>query len=250
MERSLVNIAVLAGLLGVAAVGGCTANNGDQPILVLKNVHADTNCTTTGLTSEPSVPHGTLDTLFPSDYLFIAQMESRIVAPMGMEDQRTIITQYAKVDVAFPNSTLFSASDLSNFEATGLTHFKSNFSTPLLPNDGIADGAFTLIPQQLVAQVAAKSGITGFQDPTEFRLEAEATFTIVGDLQGSTVESQPFVYGVTLGNHTSISSEMPPCPISSSGTTVPTGYACNPAQDGIVECCTSGDTLTCPATTM
>jgi hypothetical protein len=238
-------------LVGCAAIAGCAADSNDSSILVLKNVHADTTCTTTGLSTETSIPHGSIDILIPSDYLFIAQMESRIVAATGQVDQRTIITKFAKVDVAFPNSTLFTAAELADMQTSGLTHFRSNFSTPILPNDGTSDGGFVLIPSGLVQKVLAKSGITGFTDTHQFRLEAEATFTIEGDMSGTTVGSQPFTYGVTLGNHTSIEILPDACPVPATGTTLATGYACNPLQDGVVDCCINSQdgSLSCPATT-
>jgi hypothetical protein len=234
----------------LAGLAGCAADSADGSILVLKNVHADTTCATTGLPTEPSVPHGSLDILIPTNYLFIAQMESRIVAATDQIDQRTIITKFAKVDVTFPNSTLFSAAELTDLQTQGLTHFRSNFSSPILPNDGTSDGAFVLIPQGLVEKVLTKSGITGPTDNTEFRLEAEATFTIEGDMSGNTVGSQPFTYGVTLGNRVTVSILPTLCPVPATGTTVRTGYACNALQDGVVDCCLDkAGGLNCPAIT-
>jgi hypothetical protein len=250
MVRGL-NFAFLAAVLvGGTAVAGCAADSNDSSILVLKNVHADTTCTTTGLQTETSIPHGSLDILLPTDYLFIAQMESRIVSAVAQVDQRTIISKFAKVDIAFPNSTLFSAAELADMQTAGLTHFRSNFSTPILPNDGIADGGFVMIPAGLAQKVLAKSGLTGFTDTHSFRLEAEATFTVEGDMSGTTVNSQPFTYGVTLGNFTSISILPQVCPVAATGTTLRTGYACNPLQDGVVDCCLNSDgSIACPATT-
>ena len=238
-------------VVGCAALAGCAADNNDASILVLKNVHADTTCTTTGLQTETSIPHGSLELLIPSDYLFIAQMESRIVAAAAQVDTRTIITKFAKVDVSFPNSTLFSATELADMQTAGLTHFRSNFSTPILPNDGISDGGFVLIPSALVQKVLAKSGITSVADTQQFRLEAEATFTVEGDMSGTTVGSQPFTYGVTIGNRTAIDILPQACPVAAAGTTLATGYACNPLQDGVVDCCVNSQdgTLSCPATT-
>jgi len=161
----------------------------------------------------------------------------------------------SKVDVAFPDSTLFTAAELAAMQSAGLTHFRSNFATPILPNDGTSDGGFVLIPSMLVQKVLDKSGITGIDDDHEFRLEAEATFTIEGDMSGATVNSQPFTYGVTLGNRTSIAPNPAACPVSIKGTTLRTGYACNSLQDGVVDCCVDRDaagnvtSMSCPALT-
>ena len=242
MERGLARIAVVAVLASTVVVTGCAADSGDGGILVLKNVRADTNCTATSLESEVGMSHGSLDTLIASDYLFIAQMRSRITALTGQEDQRTIITSGAKIDITFPNSTLFSATELTQLHDQGLTHFKSLFSVAIAPNEGLTDGPFTLIPEALVTKIADKLGATSS------RLETLATFTIEGDMSGQSVVSQPFSYAITIGRVNA--AILGTCPVAT-GTTVSAGYACNPMQDGHVDCCTqstpSGTNLICPA---
>jgi hypothetical protein len=228
--------------LASAAPTGCDADGADGGILVLKNVHADTDCIATSLDTETASSHGTLDIQGITSYLFIAQMRSRITALDGQEDQRTIITTGAKVDVTFPNSTLFSETEIADLRAQGLTHFKSLFSVPIAPNDGLSDGPFTLIPEGLVEKVAAK-----IAPGSTTRLETLSTFTIEGDMSGTTVTSQPFSYAVTLGRGITAAS-LGTCPLPT-GTSVREGYACNPFQDGIVDCCTvAGGALQCPAT--
>ena len=243
------NVAPL-GLALVALAGGCVADSGDGGILVLRNVVADAMCATTGNSAEVSLGHGRLDLLLGRGYLFIAQMKSRITALVGQEDQRTIITSGANVDVAFPGSTLFSDAELADLKSAALTHFKSPFSQVIFPNGGISDGFFELIPGELVRRVAAKAGRSN-----SVRIEAVATFTIVGDMSGETVTSQPFSYPVTLGNEVTVN-VIDKCPLEKA-TMLRTGYACNPAQDGVVDCCGTRNlqdnsivsgSLFCPAT--
>lgn len=223
------NVAPL-GVALVALVGGCVADSGDGGILVLRNVVADATCSTLGNAAEVSRSHGNLDLLLGRGYLFIAQMKSRITALAGQEDQRTIITSGANVDVTFPGSTLFSEAELADLKSSALTHFKSPFSQVIFPNGGISDGFFDLIPGELVRRIAAKSDLSKL-----VRIEAIATFTIVGDMSGETVTSQPFSYAVTIGNELTVKI-VGTCPRPS--TTMPnTGYACNAAQDGVVDCC-------------
>jgi hypothetical protein len=243
------NVAPL-GLALVALAGGCVADSGDGGILVLRNVVADAMCSTLGNSTEVSRSHGTLDLLAGSGYVFIAQMKSRITALVGQEDQRTIITSGANVDVAFPGSTLFSDTELADLKSAALTHFKSPFSQVIFPNGGISDGFFELIPGELVRRIAAK-----FDLSKRNQIEAVATFTIVGDMSGETVTSQPFSYAVTIGNELTVNI-LGTCPLAKA-TMVRTGYACNAAQDGEVDCCASrkSDTdrtvvpgsLSCPA---
>ncbi len=241
MERGLARFAVVAVLTG-AAVTGCEASDGsDGGILVLKNIHADTGCVATSLDTETASSHGSLDLANAPGYLFIAQMRSRITALDGQEDQRTIITSGAKVDITFPNSTIFSEDELASLKDQGLTHFKALFSVPIPPNEGLSDGPFTLIPSALVEKIAEKIPTT-----SNVRLETVGTFTIVGDMSGTTVNSQPFSYAVTIGRHLNVS-VLGPCSLPM-GTAVRPGYACNPYQDGVVDCCSQGSDTVCPAT--
>jgi hypothetical protein len=241
------NVAPL-GVALVALVGGCVADSGDGGIIVLRNVVADDTCSTQGNLAEITRSHGNLDLLLGSGYKFIAQMKSRITALTGQEDQRTIITSGANVDVAFPGSTLFSDAELADLKSSAITHFKSPFSQVIFPNGGISDGFFDLIPGELVRRVAAKADLS-----KSFRIEAVATFTIVGDMSGQTVTSQPFSYPVTLGNELTVN-VLGTCPLAN-GTMVRTGYACNAAQDGEVDCCATRNadgsivpgSLSCPA---
>lgn len=237
--------------LVAALAGGCLADGGDGGILVLKNVQAGAGCVTSGTDNEVSIGRGSLELLLPNDYLFIAQMRSRVTALDGQEDQRTIITTGAKVDITFPGSTLFSDAELADLKAQGLTRFKSVFSVPIAPNGGLADGGFTLIPKELVEKIAVKAGAG-----RDFRLQVDAKFTVEGDMSGETVVSQPFVYGVTVGNFLTVSIPIEEgtgreasCPLPSSFGTPRTGYVCNAAQDGVIDCCRGvTGALICPAT--
>jgi hypothetical protein len=226
----------------VAAVvlGGCAAG-GDEAILVLSDVLADTSCATTASGTQTVLSHGTLDVVLESSgYLFFADLKSRITALDGQEDQRTIIVTGANVDVTFPGSTLFSAAELADLKAKNFTHFFESFSTAIAPA-GTATAPFILIPQGLVDQITTKADLS-----KEFRLEALGTFTVLGNMSGEKVQSQEFSYGVTIGNFVTVR-DNGACANLASGFVAKTGYACNPAQDGTIDCCTSGGALVCPA---
>lgn len=229
-------------LVGSAlALTACTADTGDESIVVLKNVHAADSCTTTAATNEAGWSHGGLDVLLPSSYQFIAQLKSRVTAEDGQEDQRMIFTSGANIDITFPGSKLFSDTELAQLKADGLTHYKDTFVAPISPNGGITDVPFQLIPVELVDRIAAKADLA-----TRFRLEALATFTVVGDMVGNPVSSQQFTYAVTIGNGVTVN-VAGACATLSSSFSARTGYSCNPAQDGVIDCCTTPSGLTCPA---
>jgi hypothetical protein len=232
------------GLAITIAAGGCVANGGDEGILVLKNVAGSDMCVFSASESELGIGHGSLDVLLRRGYLFGAQLKSRITALAGQEDQRTIITRSAKIDIAFPGSTLFSDAELEDLRSRGLTHFKQLFSVPIAPNGGITDAPFILVPGELSAAILDKAGTS-----KPFSLEAIATFSIEGNMSGETVTSQPFSYPLTIGSSIGVN-DAGTCPLPKSFGTVRAGYACNAAQDGIVDCChdASNGSLTCPAT--
>jgi hypothetical protein len=249
MQRGIAGVAPGLMLVAVAALiplvsfgGGCVADGSDGGILVLKNVHADTNCMTSASETETAVSSGNLDLLVPGGYLFIAQLKSRITAVAGQEDQRTIITRGANIDIGFPDSQLFTAAELADLKANHLTHFMQPFAASLAPNGGLVDAPFELISADLAARIAAKT------DPTRsFSVQAVATFTVVGDLSGQNVSSQAFTFPVTIGNKLTVNL-VGTCPLAKGSGTPRAGYACNLGQDGIVDCCgTLGGPLTCPA---
>jgi hypothetical protein len=232
-------VSVCLGMFALA--GGCTADSGDESILVYKNVHAGDNCTTSAAINETGWSHGGLDLLLPSAYIFVAQLKSRVTAELGQEDQRTIFTSGANIDITFPGSTLFSAAELAELRTAGLTHYRDPFVAPIAPNGGISDVPFQLVPEELVERIIAKADLN-----QRFRLETLATFTVVGDMAGGSVASQPFAYAITIGNGVSIN-VTGSCSTLATGFSARTGYSCNPAQDGVIDCCTAAGGLVCPA---
>ena len=234
MQRVLVSLSVVA---AVAGVGGC-ADSGDEAILVMSNVIAGDNCTTT-TGAQTVLSHGSLDVLLPSSYLFFANLKSRITALVGQEDQRTIIVTGANVDIAFPNSTLFSATELAQLSTDRLTRFRVPFSTIITPG-GTSTAPFEMIPEPLIERIIAKVDLS-----KRFRLETLTTFTVLGNMSGENVTSQPFTYAVTIGNQLSVNITGN-CSALASGFVARTGYSCNPAQDGVIDCCLNGS-LVCPA---
>jgi hypothetical protein len=239
MHRGIA-VPILSLILG-ASLAGCLAETGDGGILVLKNIHPESQCLGTGSETEPSIGSGRLELQVASSYLFFAQMKSRITALAGQEDQRTIIATGAKVDIAFPNSTVFSAAELAQLKTDGLTRFEALFSQVIKPNGGVADAAFNLIPVGLVRAIQAKT-----TPSAEFSIDAVATFTVVGQMSGGSVNSQLFTYPITIGNG-QVVNVLGACPLPKGTTMLRNGYVCNPFQDGVVDCCSDGRSLTCPA---
>jgi hypothetical protein len=237
---------LLIALTLATAIGGCTADSGAEGILVVKNVAPPpgTVCQFTATEIEPFLSHGTLEVGVSAAYLFTAQMKSRITAMAGQEDQRTVITQEADIDISFPNSTLFSPAELTAMQQSGQTHFAELFAAPIAPNGGITDAGFTLIPTTLADAVHTKlAAIT--PPPT---VEAQATFTVVGTMSSERVTSNPFTYAVTMGIGV-VLRNLGTCPRPLGTVPLNEPNPCNIAQDGFVDCCTDmNGMLVCPAT--
>lgn len=230
------------------ALSGCMADEGtDGGMFVSKGVAPGDGCTTMVSEDEIGISHGVIDSSLPSGYVFIAQIRSRITAVEGTEDQRTILTTGARVDITFPDSTFFSDAELADLQSAGLTKYRTLFTAAVAPNRGITDAGFELVPGALIARINAKSR-------QAFRLEMIASFTIEGDMSGRSVESNTFHFPITVGRGVTVN-VLGSCPVPS-GTTLRTGSSCNPTQDGIVDCCTDAtrvsetnpDGLVCPAT--
>jgi hypothetical protein len=237
--RSSARVGLVAA--AAAALGGCAADGGDAGITVMRSVAPSSTCTFSASDAELTVGRGALDVALRTSYLVGIQMTSRITALDGQDVQRAVFVSGAKVDITFPDSTLFTTDELTELKASGLTHFKTLFSTVVKPNGGITDAAFELIPFELGDRLRSKPAFT--------QVVALGTFRIIGRLgvTGSELESDPFQFPVTLTNG-GLANSLGAC------SNLPTTFmprfsnACNPAQDGIVDCCTAPDnTLVCPA---
>ncbi len=229
MQRALVALSL------ASTLGACVAENGDEGIIILKNVSPAPNCVLMSSESELFISHGTLDSdpRYVSGYEVFPQMRSRITAVLGDESKRTIITRGANVELSFP----YNDPGLPD----GFTRYRSLFTAPISPNDGLTDGAFTLIPLDIAREIAKTAG-TG-------QIEILATFRVDGTMSGEEVTSQAFSFPITMGPG---AVNVPgPCPLAiTEAQVINNGNSCNPQQDGQVTCCTqSNGALLCPATT-
>lgn len=236
MQRALMTVLVLGTL-------GACADSGDEGMLLTRNVAPDgTSCSFTADPTEPFFSEGQWSILDPGGYLFHPQIQSRITALMGEELQRTIVVEGANIDLQVVDP------DLAGFFDDSLTHFSTPFSAPLPPL-GTADGEFQLIPHAFIDTLLANDTDLTSAQPPAFDMQIIATITVFGTMSGEQVTSQPFVYGVTLGNNIVVQ-DLGMCPLDIQSSDVAKGNACNPFQDGLITCCEQGGGLLCPATTM
>ncbi len=241
MSRSLTTMLLLT------ALGACTADSGDEGIFITKNVAApDTGCTFAASESSPFLAHGTFSIYSTSAYQLHPQMKSRVTATAAQEDARTILLRGARVELEFADPNLFSATEIADMRAQGVTRFETLFSAPLPPTGGIADGDVDLIPVSVLDRIIAKRPEVLSLTGESFRTELIAKVVVFGDMSGSEVTSQEFQYPVTVCNDC-VANVLGTCPLPA-GTTTRKGNACNPYQDGTADCCSMGNDVICPAT--
>ncbi|MGE0550557.1 MAG: hypothetical protein AB7O24_03125 [Kofleriaceae bacterium] len=229
-------------VLAAASLAAC-ADSGDEGIQIVKNVAPpDDSCSFTSEETEPLIGAGTVH-LFASQYWLHPQLTSRISADEGEESQRTVFTTGARVDIEFPDETLFSASEQEALRESGATHFESRFTVPIAPNGGRTDAAFVAIPTAFFDAVRAK--FAGSSNLNAIVITKSVVYGTLGG-GGGEVTSQPFSFPVTICTDC-IVNVVGACPLPM-GTMVNGGNACNPFQDGVVDCCvTPNQSVVCPA---
>jgi hypothetical protein len=233
----------------VAALGaGCVDDSSDGGIFISKAVAPSDSCSFSSTAAEPFLPHGVWSVHSTGGYQLFPQMTSRITADDTQVDQRTIILQGARVDIEITDDELAGELDLQALQDAGITKFQSRFTAPLSPNGGITDGAVELITPELIDAIAAVRPDlrSTAEDRPVFRTELLASIVVFGDMTGDEVTSQKFTFPVTLCNDCVVNI-LGACPLPADSAPR-TGNACNPYQDGSLDCCVEADgALTCPA---
>jgi hypothetical protein len=251
------------------ALAGC-ADTGDEGFVIRNNLAPDdTGCSFTPSIMTPFVSRGTLSTRSPKPYLLAPLIESRITAVMGQESARTVSLMGAKIDLAIGPITVedargdvtfscaaeggnqcFGEAERTMLAEAGITKFRALFAAPLAPNSGLSTAVFDLIPTAAVREIERKVGAI----PDGGRLQAQvvATAAVYGQLGGREIDGLPYAYPVTVCAASSLG---PDCVVNVVGacstkpaTFMPrTGNPCNPFQDDVLDCCTEGTELVCPA---
>jgi hypothetical protein len=128
---------------------------------------------------------------------------------------------------------------LKSLDDGTLMHFRLPWSGVIDPGGGLKSAHVSVIGAELARRIRD----TGDLRQKASYLQLGARVRIAGDRSGA-VMSDPFVFpirvcdGCLVGNVES-------CPFAAAPTNA--GNACNVAQDDVVDCCTTGNKLTCPA---
>lgn len=235
----------LATLTSVLLLVGC-ANQGDEGMIVLNNTAVTGGtCTLTGGPEQPFSSHGEIFAFGDQGYFLTPLIQSRVStrATMGSGSSapidpltRTIFLRGADVQLNVRARTVGLTTTQEN---TVIGPYSVLFSGSLPPG-GTVNVGFEVIPVPVLRQIIGS--VTPGDDVS---VEVEAQVTIKGDLNGDSIEAQPFYYPISVCADCVVN-VVGTCPYAGEPSG---GNACNPFQDGRVDCCVNGDTLICPATT-
>jgi hypothetical protein len=233
-------------LSAVLALAAC-ANSGDEGMIVLNNTAVTDTCTLTGQSTQPFLAHGQIYAKSPNGYLLTPLIQSRVVMTDSTDvSQRTILLTGANVELSVESVTIEHPDGSFSNGSVTLAGQQAQFSTLFsgsLPPAGTVNVGFDVIPVQTMRQILTSSGASATDKMTA---EVLAKVTILGTLDGDKLSASPFQYPISVCNNcVVVNTGVCPMPL---GSKPRTGNACNPFQDGTVDCCTdASNNLVCPA---
>jgi hypothetical protein len=238
---------VLTTFVPAVALIGCV-ENGDEGFIIRNNTASAvgaTACQLTGEASQPFTSHGMVNSHSPMGYILTPLVQSRVTAPAGQELARTVQLTGATVTLA---PVAVSIQHMDGSFATGTVPaltgadatFDTLFSGAVSPG-GSTNVNFVLVPPSTIFRLMA--GVGGAATD-KIHIEVQSTIVMHGTLAGDKQDAAPFSYPLTVCND---------CVVVDNGTCplivdpIRPGDACNPFQDGIVDCChDQADNLICP----
>ncbi len=238
----MLRLALLMPLALVACV-----DSGDEGMFILNNTAVSDTCSLSGSPDQPFISHGTIYFGSTVPYQLTPLVQSRLAASTTGGDDASRTIQFRGANVTLTLKAMSIEDSAGNITTTQsnkeLGKFSSLFAGALPPGGSVNVGV-DIVPPETMRSLAQMSGA----DLTTggFKAEVVAEVVILGDINGKSITSSPYVYPVTVCDDC-VANNLGTCPLPM-GTDVRTGNACNPFQDGIVDCCTDADGgLVCPA---
>ncbi len=183
-------------------------------------------------------------------YVVFPLMQNNYPAPTGGDsgDPNRIKLSGFSVDISLPENapadavrSLFDALQVSSPEGgpDQMIQYSIPWSGSVASGGGNTAGAVNAFPGALAREIR-KTGVL----KTVPYVWTYSTIRARGDNLASSVESDPFRFPIRVCDGCLIN-RLEVCPVAHP---VATGNPCNIAQDGMVDCCTSGTGLVCPST--
>lgn len=211
----------------------CTAD-GAESMLIIRNQLPDEGCAVSTGTSGPYQPRGRIDVSSVNGYRF-TPLVSSTAEENPPASLRRIFVEGANVDISFQGSNIPTpGAGLENS-----INFRAPFSGSI-EAEGETTFDFEIVTRELLADLV--------DDVTpDNPVQIMASVTIVGELDGDTIESNTFKYPVEVCDGC-MRNVLGPCLGLPEETEISQGGVCNTDQDGALDCCTAEDgSLTCPA---
>lgn len=225
---------LLTASLALLAFGACTTDSGDEGMFVSRVLAPNADCTFAADQTAPFISHGEYQLGAGGDYQPSVQVESRITATDTNITQRTVQLRGARVKITNVDGSAIAGAPEE------LVNFKTLTSGPVKPSGGITPVDFVLVPYRLSQFLEDKADENG-------QYFVLTSFEVYGDMDGSEVTSQRFLFPVTLSLGTGVQNRGT-CPLPF-GTVVHTSSnGCSLYSEGFTDCCTQGGNLVCPAT--
>ena len=232
---------ILSWLPLVALAGACVENNADSGMVILKNIAPEDGCAVSP-ESTTFRGSGTIQADSRAGYLFTPLVRNDLATVEGENTTaKTIFVTGAKMTIAFYDPDLFTAAEQTQFQTDGLTRFLVPTSGTIDPDGGQSTFHLEIVPPELLTAIRAK--LTAAAPHTGLDVSVQ----MQGTRSGDSLASNTFRYPVTVCLDCAVQLVGDCASLPSSGT-YRAGGACNPVQDGVVDCCTdSTGGLVCPA---
>lgn len=243
MVRASTSFAVVLSAVTSLVAVGCADDAGDGALRIIRNSFVDEESCVVSPTSTTSLSSGRIEAASPIDYQLSPVVQNYAVSASGKYTaQRTAFLEGARVDITFADPTFFTAAEIAQMQADGITKFTSPFAATVTPDNGTSGMVFSVVPVELLRKIQPKLTAT---TPSTIVITKLRVF---GQMGGSEVEGEPFSFPVTVCDFTK-----GPCVIATvangcGGIANPRlGNPCNAFQEGPVDCCNNGTSVICPS---
>jgi hypothetical protein len=222
-----------AALAALVIASGCTTDSGGS-MIILRNQVPGEGCEISANESDAFYSSGIIDTNASRGYVFTPLVQSLVSLSSDESNPRLIAMRGADVEISFPSGFL-SEGEEATLRDDRLTRFSQAFSGSVRPGD-FSSFSFVVVPTGLLTRLGLAAG-----DSVQLTVKV----SVFGDLDGSDVESDPFVYPIEVCNGC-MTIDNGDCAALGEGFEGSEGGECNVLQDVPVDCCTMGGDLVCP----
>jgi hypothetical protein len=218
--------------IATLSIVGTACTDAGSPILIMQNQVPGADCVVpSGLGGEYN-PRGRIDTNASAGYL-LTPLVQNVANTEGVEEHlRMAFIEGADIDLSVQEGGPAVTASLS---------FSKRFSGTIQPNGGLSSFAFTVIPLEVLADLAE-----GLTEPTQL-VEVMVDVKIYGNIAGGDVSTPVFSYAVDVCNGC-MKNNVGACADLSDSFVAMEGGVCVDLQDSTLDCCTTADSQElCPA---